>query len=76
LFVENDPARIREKFEAAFEWLNTRRVANGELPYKRMRLFRHEIPWDEFVRRRLEKEEVRSLYRRHSLLRLEVAGDK
>lgn len=76
LFVENDPARIREKFEAAFEWLNTRRVANGELPYKRMRLYRHEIPWDEFVRRRLGKEEVRSLYRRHSLLRLEVAGDK
>lgn len=75
LFVEDDSSRIREKFDASLKWLNAKRLANGQQPYKRMLLYRHEIPWGEFVRRRLANEEVRSLYRDHSSLRMETRGD-
>lgn len=74
LLVENDPKRIKSKFEAAFKWLNARRVTQGKAPFKSMRLYRHEMPWLEFVRRRLENQELRSLYVENALLRLEVRG--
>lgn len=75
LLVENDPTRIRRKLEAALKWLNARRAAGGHAPYRRLRLYRLEVPWNEFVRRRLNGEEVRSLFVENSTLRLEVGGE-
>lgn len=74
LLVENDPNRIKSKFESAFEWLNERRIKRGKAPLRSLRLYRHELPWSEFVRRRLENQELRSLYVENSILRLEVRG--
>jgi hypothetical protein len=72
LLVEPDEEKIRDKLQQTFLWINSRREQRGLLPYKKLRLYRHELPWAEFSERRLRGQELRSLYYRNRILRIEV----